>query len=836
MIDECARNLDANLALLPLATQRVLRQASLPSIRLDGKGDQLAASVRTSGGHWVPVHGNNDPLAASKSVAERFAASNPPLIVVIGLGLGYLLDALEATGCTSRVLAIEPLPTISRAMLARRSWSSWLASERLTIVAGPDYNGASEASTLFGQGGTTPPVIMAPLLEREFGEEGRRGRAVVGHIVAGAKANDAARRQFAGRYLLNTLRNVPTIATEGDVDTLFDIFQGIPAFVVAAGPSLDRTLRDLARLEGRGLIIAVDTALRPLLSAGIHPHVVVSVDPSELNARHLKDLPEAARGTWLVAEGSIDRDVFPQFAGRTFTFKVSHHHPWPYLEDSGIRRATLRTWGSVLTTAFDLAVRAGCDPIVFTGADLAYTDGLQYCRNTTYEEKWRDFPTDARRAEVFKAYLAEKQHLTASDIRGREVVTAPHFLQFRDWIVSRANEAADRHIVNATGGGILSGGRITQGDLRSLHLPKRTYGPAFDRLLHDAWSIGAARNRVAVTTLETRLHSQPRPMAAWVEFGGETATVEQIAAAADSASARLHREAQISAYLSACAANADAHATTLEDAQTWIHPNYTWARLQAEGQQAHVLLDHLQRTHDVVAPPDARAIVDSATAGARSLRILEVGCGLGRTMEALVSAGHDVDGVDISQQMIDLAQRSPLLATSTFFVGRGDNCGAAPDGAYDIATLHLTLHLIKSRVVRRSLLQAIARTLKPEGTFFAQMPFYADYTSASVPAPHVSWSSDLGAAPIVMKGHVCPTADALGDMLSDFGEAFRDIRFQFIDFPPGTVRNDERRPLQHILVTGSRTHTLAVRMYALPTTAPTRRDAILRLAGGQRQQ
>ena len=48
----------------------------------------------------------------------------------------------------------------------------------------------------------------------------------------------------------------------------------------------------------------------------------------------------------------------------------------------------MRAWGSVLTTAYDLAVKLGCDPIVFIGADLAYTDAQPYCRGTVYEENW----------------------------------------------------------------------------------------------------------------------------------------------------------------------------------------------------------------------------------------------------------------------------------------------------------------------------------------------------------------------------------------------------------------------------------------------------------------
>ena len=116
---------------------------------------------------------------------------------------------------------------------------------------------------------------------------------------------------------------------------------------------LDRNLDDLKALEGGALIVAVDTAVRPLLTAGIRPHMAVSVDPSEVNARHLKDLPDP-HGITLVAEGSLYPAALEPFSKRIFTYKVSQHHPWPWLAAHGIERGTLQAWGSVITTTLDL--------------------------------------------------------------------------------------------------------------------------------------------------------------------------------------------------------------------------------------------------------------------------------------------------------------------------------------------------------------------------------------------------------------------------------------------------------------------------------------------------
>ena len=244
---------------------------------------------------------------------------------------------------------------------------------RLRLLVGPDYDGAADAWRDLPV--SPPPVIVVhPVTARLAVHDVEEAHRVAERAVLGATSNAEARTRFAGRYLANTLINVPTICSESDAARLSGLFKGRPAIVVAAGPSLDRNLTLLERHRDRVVLIAVDTAVRPLLSAGLEPDLIVSVDPSRANARHLIGLPALPR-SWFVAEGSIDPRVFGRFEGRTFVYRVSDHHPWPWLASHGCARGHLHAWGSVLTTAFDWhgASEAGCDPIVFAAADLAYT-------------------------------------------------------------------------------------------------------------------------------------------------------------------------------------------------------------------------------------------------------------------------------------------------------------------------------------------------------------------------------------------------------------------------------------------------------------------------------
>ena len=340
-----------------------------PAARLESvEGVLPGLSIQSATGEWIRLHGRRDPVGeADRLLEEAFAGAEPAAVIVIGLGLGYILDAIERRSSTTRVLALEPLPNGLPHMLARRAWDTWMRDGRLKLLVGPDYDGAADAWRDLTV--SPPPVVVVhPVAARLAPREVAQARSLADRAVLGATSNAEARTRFAGR-LANTLLNVPTICAEADAARLTGLFKGHPAMVVAAGPSLDRNISMLARLRDRVVLIAVDTAVRPLLSAGLEPDLIVSVDPSRANARHLIGVPDLPC-SWFVAEGSIDPRVFARFEGRTFVYRVSDHHPWPWLAAQGLERGHLRAWGSVLTTAFDAATEAGCDPIIFAAADL----------------------------------------------------------------------------------------------------------------------------------------------------------------------------------------------------------------------------------------------------------------------------------------------------------------------------------------------------------------------------------------------------------------------------------------------------------------------------------
>lgn len=444
----------------------------------------------------------------------------PPLLVVIGLGDGYLLEALDQHAPNTRVLVLEPDSESSARFAARRDWDSWRNSGRLVYLADPDYVGADEAWRLFPPTGGKPRILTHLSLTR--GENVSRAAQVLKRILFGVQANSRARKQFAPRYLTNSIRNVPAILGGTDLRALEDAYPGKPAVIVAAGPSLDESITKLRHLADRALLIAADTALRPLLAAGIAPSLVVGMDPGAANLRHFLALPEC-RNTWLVSESALDPHAAALFEDRTFWFRIGHHHPWPWLNEIGIDVAKIDVWGSVLTGAFQVACLSGCDPIIIVGADLAYTSERPYARGTSYEFEWAWSASLGMELPIaWGVQMSALKTESITDLRASQTPTTEVLLSYRDWILSRARRSG-RRIVNASGAGILFGEGVEQLALEEA-LRDRSEIQAVSDFACPAsgiWLSAVASRLRRVQEEVARGQRGGAPVPQWSEFSGE---------------------------------------------------------------------------------------------------------------------------------------------------------------------------------------------------------------------------------------------------------------------------------------------------------------------------
>ena len=541
-------------------------------VRPDPNPDKWTARVQIPGGDGGALHSRRDPLAEARTQLAVVDVASASVIVLVGAGLGFVTKAARQRWPNARVVVVEPVPQLAKA--ASQRVPALYESDSVHVVVGPDYEGAENLRRLFDTPDADrsgPAVIVHPVLARVMPAEMANAVSLVRQAIGAAQMNARAREDNAGRYLLNTLRNIPRIANSANPDHLTDQFTGVPAVIVGAGPSLDRQLPTLSALGDRALIVATDTAWRPLGSAGIDPHLVVSLDPTPANGRHLTRVP-SRRETWVLAEGSVDPAAL--LAVRHLaTFRVGDHHPWPWLLQLGVERPVVRAWGSVWTSAFDLTLTLGCDPIILVGADLAYTHGQPYCRGTTFEHEWARYTAvGCSVREIWEQTLSVRTLLAKASMSGEDVLTAPHLVEFRDWLLARAREAHGRCVVNATGAGILHGPGVEVCDLEVVLKDEPVRDPAVREAVAallsrrpDVLRVDSGIDGLAAMLEEAIADGEVTgavPVGDWLDFGRPSLTLvadvrESVAAALDSLrTSRLDpKQARIDAAPTACRAD-----------------------------------------------------------------------------------------------------------------------------------------------------------------------------------------------------------------------------------------------------------------------------------------
>lgn len=213
----------------------------------------------------------------------------------------------------------------------------------------------------------------------------------------------------------------------------------IPAILVAAGPSLNKNIQELKRAKGKAFIIAVDTAIKPLLKAGIVPDMFAIVDgkkPLELVATKGADqIP-------LVPTIVSASEVLSYHKGMKFFYTEGFSLVDKILFQYMPIESVVPSGGSVATSAFGFLYRIGVKTIILVGQDLALTNNRSHA-DGTFQEKMEEL--DTSHCIMVEGNCEEK------------VPTREDFKTYLEWyekyIEGCKKETPNFTVINATEGG-----------------------------------------------------------------------------------------------------------------------------------------------------------------------------------------------------------------------------------------------------------------------------------------------------------------------------------------------------------------------------------------------
>ena len=325
-------------------------------------------------------------------------------------------------------------------------------------------------------------VITHPPSVRLAQEEYRQLEVLIRDTIKARMSDLLTRFEFESLWVKNILINSHYMPPQNAqpsaapppcfIRAYHNCLKQVPGVLVAAGPSLQESLADLRILQDRAFILCVDSALKVLLSAGIKPHAVITLDaqPHTLFAFQGLDLKrneillfaDIASNPVVLRKIKLGQVIF------TTTAQVSHDVSGNLQQEFTLGSefihkihgdiGYLQSGGSVATSGFDLLRMLGCDPIAFFGLDQAYTERRIHSNGTYHMERWLPLLSRSKTiASIIERIVRKRHTFNVPAIDGGEILSDHVLSLYKSWFADALPQCEMRVLQLTKRGALLNG-------------------------------------------------------------------------------------------------------------------------------------------------------------------------------------------------------------------------------------------------------------------------------------------------------------------------------------------------------------------------------------------
>ena len=436
-------------------------------------------------GREIRLHSAYDPVKEAERSVSVFRKGRASFLIVSGIGLGFHIDALKKKYPDTPILAIEPEREVIQAATA--TYPEHLHGVTL-ITEGSDLGRIFESLDMAEFFGVSHYIHNPSYqIRKEFYD---RTIADINQYISSKVSDLLTRFEFEALWIENIFSNIHRLASSAQVKDLFGRFRGYPGIIVSAGPSLRKNIRHLQAMRERAVIVCVDTAAKVLEKMRVTPHILMTLDAQKHSIRHFLGLRD--HKPVLLADHVCSPKVLRLYKGRKILSTTSKYYT--DMQGSFKRETTpimdwieqylppigdLQSGGSVATSAFDLLLNLGCDPIILVGQDLAYTGREIHCSGTHHNDDWLPGIHRFMNIDTINQCVIRKRKIKYIEAYGASGTVISDFIfdLYRGWFMDSARKVSVT-VINATEGG----GKIANTSEESLQslakrLPKKSPDP-----------------------------------------------------------------------------------------------------------------------------------------------------------------------------------------------------------------------------------------------------------------------------------------------------------------------------------------------------------------------
>ena len=209
----------------------------------------------------------------------------------------------------------------------------------------------------------------------------------INKAVGIVSADFSVQSHFGKLWHHNIISNIKNLEYANNIENAFKFPVEKTAVIVAAGPTLDTTIKMILTTRENFYVIATDTALSILISYKIIPEAVISIDGQNVsNVHFIHNEKTSFSNTLFLFDLCANSSAVNQVINNKgkLCYFTSGHPLCEYLNNHyslGLPKLFSGA-GTVTISAVDFALQAGFESIITTGADFAYSNGKPYAKGT----------------------------------------------------------------------------------------------------------------------------------------------------------------------------------------------------------------------------------------------------------------------------------------------------------------------------------------------------------------------------------------------------------------------------------------------------------------------
>ncbi len=407
-------------------------------------------TARISNNQIHTVHAQSNPAGEASEWASRIHLKQEQVLFIYGIGLGYNYEALKSwlrankkrsvlfleddleillhflhTPCAEELLNDKQarLIFLDETRSNIRQLAIEFASKSYAILADNFYTKTKASNFSAIKDTVNLEMNSASTLLKEYGHHGHN---------------------FYSNYYRNLLKLNNALLGSN----LFGTFENVPAIICGAGPSLAKNVGTLSTLQDNALIFAGSTAMNALNTIGLLPHFGIALDPNIAQFSRL--IMNQAFAVPYFYRNRVLHEALDCIHGEHLYLTGTPGHPiskW-FEEQLNISNPSMLDEGlGVFNLSLSIANSLGCNPIIFVGADLAYTQEKSYIQgihNHPIHVSKQHFITKSVNDDV----------ITRSDIFGNPVHTLLKWESESRFVTKFSQKHPEKTLINASEGGI----------------------------------------------------------------------------------------------------------------------------------------------------------------------------------------------------------------------------------------------------------------------------------------------------------------------------------------------------------------------------------------------